>query len=137
MGALYDFEPEKLILGVIYSDRAVFDEAMELIKAEFGEFDGECEEFSFSDEFSTYYDEELGGKGIRKIFSFERLVDPSRHKESISLLSSKSYASYLYNVASFLFWVCIFFTRQFKIACFPKFIELIFEICTTVCGTLQ
>ena len=81
MGALYDFEPEKLILGVIYSDRVVFDEAMELIKAEFGEFDGECEEFSFSDEFSTYYDEELGGKGLRKIFSFERLVDPSRQVE--------------------------------------------------------
>ena len=81
MGAIYDFEPEKLILGVIYSDKAVFDEAMILIKKEFGDIDGECEEFSFSDEFSTYYDEELGGKGVRKIYSFEILVDPARQAE--------------------------------------------------------
>ena len=37
--------------------------------------------FSFSDDFSTYYDEELGGKGQRLIFSFKNLVDPSRQAE--------------------------------------------------------
>ena len=81
MGALYDFEPEKLILGVIYNDKAVFDEAMTLVKERFGEFDDECEEFSFSEEFSTYYDGELGGKGIRKIYSFEGLIDPALQVE--------------------------------------------------------
>lgn len=81
MGAIYDFEPEKLILGVIYSDNAVFEEAMTLVKEKFGEFDDECEEFSFSEDFSTYYDEELGGRGIRKIYSFEKLVDPARQVE--------------------------------------------------------
>ena len=81
MGAIYDFEPEKLILGVIYSDRTVFDEAMKIITDRFGEFDGQCEEFSFSEEFSTYYDEELGGKGIRRIYSFKELVDPARQVE--------------------------------------------------------
>ena len=81
MGAIYDFEPEKLILGVIYNDKVVFEEAMKLLVHEFGEYDGMCEEFSFSDEFSTYYDEELGGKGIRRIYSFEKLVDPARQAE--------------------------------------------------------
>ena len=81
MGAIYDFEPVKLILGVIYSDEEVFAKAMELFKKEFGETDAECEEFSFSDEFSTYYDEELGGKGRRRIYSFETLVDPARQVE--------------------------------------------------------
>ena len=81
MGAIYDFEPEKLIIGVIYSDKTVFDEAIELLKKEFGDFDSMCEEFSFSDDFSTYYDEELGGKGIRRIYSFEKLVDPARQAE--------------------------------------------------------
>ena len=81
MGAIYDFEPEKLILGVIYSDKAVFDEAIALVKERFGEFDDECEEFSFSEDFSTYYDGELGGKGIRKIYSFEKLVDPALQVE--------------------------------------------------------
>jgi len=81
MGAIYDFEPEKLILGVIYSDKVVFDEAIALVKERFGEFDDECEEFSFSEDFSTYYDGELGGKGIRKIYSFEKLVDPALQVE--------------------------------------------------------
>lgn len=81
MGAIYDFEPEKLILGVIYSDKGVFDEAIALVKERFGEFDDECEEFSFSEDFSTYYDGELGGKGMRKIYSFEKLVDPALQVE--------------------------------------------------------
>ena len=81
MGALFDFEPEKLILGVIYSDKEVFNQAIAIIKERFGEFDAECEQFSFSEDFSTYYDEELGGKGIRKIYSFERLVDPALQVE--------------------------------------------------------
>ena len=81
MGAIFDFEAEKLIIGVIYNDKEIFNKAMELLKKEFGEWDLVCEEFSFSDDFSTYYDEELGGKGMRRIYSFERLVDPTRQAE--------------------------------------------------------
>ena len=81
MGAIYDFEPVKLILGVIYSDEEVFAKAMGLFKKEFGETDAECEEFSFSDEFSTYYDEEIGGEGLRRIYSFKELVDPARQAD--------------------------------------------------------
>lgn len=81
MGAIHEFEPEKLIIGVIYNDKEVFDAAMTLIFEKFGESDGVCEEFSFSDDFSDYYDEELGGKGTRRIYSFEKLVDPSLQAE--------------------------------------------------------
>ncbi|MBQ7333394.1 MAG: DUF4416 family protein [Clostridia bacterium] len=81
MGAIYDFEPQKLIIGIIYSDKSVFDEVLRLLKERFGETDGVCEEFSFSDDFSTYYDGELGGKGMRRIYSFENLVDPSLQAE--------------------------------------------------------
>ena len=81
MGAIIEFDKEKLIMGVIYHDKQVFDEAMKLLCDEFGETDGVCEEFSFSKEFSTYYDEELGGEGIRRIYSFEKLVDPDRQAE--------------------------------------------------------
>lgn len=77
MGKVREFEQEKLIIGVIYNDKEVFDSAMAIIYDKFGEPDGVCEEFSFSDEFSDYYDSELGGKGIRRIYSFEKLVDPS------------------------------------------------------------
>lgn len=81
MAAVKEFEPEKLILGVIYNDREIFDEAMRRFCERFGEPDDVSEEFSFSKEYSSYYDEELGGEGKRLIYSFERLVDPSMQVE--------------------------------------------------------
>ena len=81
MGAVYDFEYEKLIIGVIYHDEAVRDAALEILVSEFGEWEDVCEEFSFSKEFSSYYDDELGGEGLRRIYSFKTLVDPKRQAE--------------------------------------------------------
>ena len=81
MGLAEKFEKEKLIMGVIFSDREKFSEAMSAIKEAFGETDFETEEFSFSEEFSNYYDGELGGEARRIIFSFESCVDASRQAE--------------------------------------------------------
>ena len=81
MGAIYDFEEEKLIVGVIYSDATVLEQAIKMLTDAFGETDGVCEEFSFSSEFSNYYDEELGGEGLRRIYSFKDTVDPARQAE--------------------------------------------------------
>ena len=81
MGAIYDFEEEKLIVGVIYSDKETLDKAMKMLTDAFGEVDCVCEEFSFSEEFSNYYDGELGGEGLRRIYSFKNTVDPSRQAE--------------------------------------------------------
>ena len=78
MGAVFDFEKEKLIIGVIYHDEEIFKRAMDILTEEFGEIDDCSEEFSFSEEFSTYYDDEIGGEGMRRIYSFKELVDPSR-----------------------------------------------------------
>ena len=81
MGTVYEFEKEKLIIGVIYHDPKVFEDAMKAVKNEFGEIDFSCEEFSFSGEFSSYYDEELGGEGLRRIYSFKTLVEPSKQAQ--------------------------------------------------------
>ena len=81
MGAIYDFEEEKLIIGVIYHEPEILERAMAKLTEEFGPIDAVSEEFSFSEEFSTYYDEEIGGEGMRRIYSFERTVDPSRQAE--------------------------------------------------------
>ncbi len=78
MGAVYEFEKEKLIIGVIYHDKEILERAMEILTAEFGEVEAVSEEFSFSSEFSTYYDDEIGGEGFRRIYSFKDTVDPSR-----------------------------------------------------------
>lgn len=77
MGLAESFESEKLIMGVIFHDRKIFDTAYNRLKERFGNIDFATEEFSFSDEFSSYYDEEIGGEARRIIFSFEKLVNPS------------------------------------------------------------
>ena len=88
MGEVFEFEEEKLIIGVIYNDRAVYEKAVERLVEEFGEIDGESEHFSFSREFSDYYDGELGGEGQRVIFSFRDTVAPDRQAE-IKLLTNQ------------------------------------------------
>ena len=81
MGQVYDFEEEKLIVGVIYNDPRVYDEAIRMLVEDFGEIEAESEHFSFSREFSDYYDEEIGGEGMRVILSFKRTVAPERQAE--------------------------------------------------------
>jgi hypothetical protein len=81
VGQIYDFEKEKLIVGVIYNDMDVYDKALKMLTDAFGEIDGESERFSFSEEFSNYYDNELGGEGLRVIFSFKEHVDASKQAE--------------------------------------------------------
>ena len=81
MGAALEFEKEKLIIGVIYHDEEVLREAMRILVDEFGELDLVSEEFSFSGEFSTYYDDELGGEGLRRIYSFKETVAPDRQAD--------------------------------------------------------
>ena len=65
MAKIQDFEPEKLIIGVIYHDKEILDSAIEILTEKFGEIDAVSDEFSFSKEFSSYYDEEIGGEGLR------------------------------------------------------------------------
>ena len=77
MGAALDFEKEKLIIGFIYSTDENYERALKIMTDKFGPVDFETEEFSFTNEFSDYYDDELGGEARRKILSFERLVDPT------------------------------------------------------------
>jgi hypothetical protein len=81
MATPHEFEKEKLICGIIYHDKEILGEALKLLTDEFGPIDFECEEFSFSKEYSGYYDGELGGEGMRRICSFERLADPSLQAE--------------------------------------------------------
>lgn len=81
MGAVYEFEKEKLIIGVIYHEKEVLDRALKILTAELGEVDAVSEEFSFSKDFSTYYDDEIGGEGLRRIYSFRQTVDPARQAD--------------------------------------------------------
>ena len=77
MGKAEGFEKEKLIMGIIFPTDELYEKILAILRERFGEIDFMTEEFSFSEEFSNYYDEEIGGEARRRILSFERLVDPS------------------------------------------------------------
>ena len=81
MGATFSFEREKLVIGVIFHDEDVLSRVLSILTEKFGEIDDVSDEYSFSSGYSTYYDGELGGEGRRRIYSFERLVDPSLQAE--------------------------------------------------------
>lgn len=81
MGAVFEFEDEKLIMGIIYHDTQVLSRALEILISDFGEIEDSTEDFSFSREFSDYYDGELGGEGLRRIVSFKKTVNPERQAE--------------------------------------------------------
>ncbi len=77
MGALGTFEKEKLVIGIIYHEKDTLENAIAMLREKFGEIDFVSEEYSFSREYSSYYDDELGGEGKRFLISFEKCVDPS------------------------------------------------------------
>lgn len=81
MGQIHKFQKEKLIVGVIFHDEEVLEKALEKLKEKFGEWDMVSPDYSFSENFSTYYDSELGGEGTRRIYSFENTVDPDMQAE--------------------------------------------------------
>ena len=75
MGTAHNFEPEKLICAVLYTDPQTADRAIECLKAEYGGTDLESERYCFS-EISPYYDGEMGGKVYRRLLSFAECRDP-------------------------------------------------------------
>ena len=81
MGLAEPFEKEKLIVGIIYTTDEQYEKIIEILEDKFGSIDFMTEEFSFSEEFSDYYDEELGGAARRKILSFDTLIEPERQAE--------------------------------------------------------
>ncbi|MBO5879768.1 MAG: DUF4416 family protein [Clostridia bacterium] len=81
MGKIHEFQKEKLIIGVIFFDEQVLTAALEKLKEKFGDWDMVSPDYSFSDGYSTYYDSELGGKGTRRIYSFETTVEPDMQAE--------------------------------------------------------
>lgn len=80
MGDIKAYEPEKLVIGVMYTTEEDFQSAMAVLRAEYGEEDTVSEEYSFSD-FSHFYDSEMDGSVNKRIISMKELVDPSRLSE--------------------------------------------------------
>lgn len=76
----------KLFASLIYVDSNVFREALDMLKAEFGEPDFLSEEFSFPG--SNYYRPEMGDIKGRKFITFREPVDPG-DLAGIKLISNR------------------------------------------------
>ncbi len=80
MGIATSFEPEKLIIAMLYTDNAIAAELQQRLIAIFGETDVVAQPYDFS-EISPYYNEEMQGRPKRLLLSFAACVDPARLAE--------------------------------------------------------
>ncbi|HDT13132.1 MAG TPA: DUF4416 family protein [Candidatus Aminicenantes bacterium] len=75
-----EFDPVKLICGVIYREGALYQEVRKRLEAEWGRADSESEAFAF--DLTGYYEDDMGGGLLRRFLSFETLVPPESLPEA-------------------------------------------------------
>lgn len=80
MGIATSFEPEKLIVAMLYTEKATADQLQQRLISIFGETDVVAQPYDFS-EISPYYNEEMQGRPKRLLMSFARCIDPARLAE--------------------------------------------------------
>jgi len=67
-------KPVKYFIGALFSSESLLKTAIEMSAAQFGRVDRESNSFSFN--WTTYYEAEMGKPLYRKLFSFEKLMTP-------------------------------------------------------------
>ena len=65
----------KLFFAILYSDEAVFTQALKDVTEKFGKMDEESSSFRF--DLTDYYEEEMGAGLEKKIVTAEKLIDKS------------------------------------------------------------
>ena len=76
MAQPFPASPVKLFVVTLHRDEGILNEAISLVKAEFGELDFVSEDFLF--EVTNYYQAEMGERLLRRFCSFERLIQPDQ-----------------------------------------------------------
>lgn len=79
MGTAYDFEPERLVLALLYPAGTELESLRSAFEDRLGPADFVGPELPFA--WTSYYEAEMGADLRRGFYSFGRLVDPSRLAE--------------------------------------------------------
>ena len=79
MGAIRQFNPVKLFIGVLVSHARLLPEVEQGLTAAFGPIDHRSDVIPF--DFTDYYEAEMGGIIDRMFFSFERLIEADQLPE--------------------------------------------------------
>ena len=74
MGRIVPVQPVTPILGVIYRDVSMVDDALMWIEHLMGDIDLHSDEYPF--DLTDHYESEMGGNLKRRFYSFDRLADP-------------------------------------------------------------
>lgn len=69
-------EPVKLIIGILAADQVCLNEAVEVITAEYGEYDLISDVYDFYQ--TDYYKDQAGENILRQFVSFKELINPGR-----------------------------------------------------------
>jgi hypothetical protein len=93
MGKIAKPEPEKLVIGFLYSDPGVYAAAKKILAGRFGPNDFESEELAFN--WTSYYREEMGDALKRRFISFKKPVDPGRLAD-IKIYTNRVEGKFLY-----------------------------------------
>jgi hypothetical protein len=76
MGTPHQPLPVKLIIGLIYTDSAVFERTRSALRRLYGEEDSESREFDFDK--TPYYEKEMGHGLRRKFISYKKLIQAEK-----------------------------------------------------------
>lgn len=76
MAEIAPVSPVKLFVVALYRDPRVLEEALGLLKSEWGETDHLSADFPFEE--TQYYEKEMGSGLVRRFYSFEPLIPPDR-----------------------------------------------------------
>lgn len=79
MGRIVPPQPVTPVLGVIYRDAAIVDDALMWVEHLMGEVEITSDEFPF--DLTDHYEGEMGPGLKRRFYAFERLADPSMLSE--------------------------------------------------------
>jgi len=79
MGAIRQFSPVKLFIGVLVANSRFIPQVEERLTAAYGAIDHRSEVIPF--DFTNYYEPEMGDLIDRVLFSFERLIEPDQLPE--------------------------------------------------------
>jgi hypothetical protein len=79
MGAIRQFTPVKLFIGVLAANSKFIPQVEERLTAAYGSIDHRSDVIPF--DFTNYYEAEMGDLIDRVFFSFERLIEPDQLPE--------------------------------------------------------
>lgn len=75
MGIVKEFEPEKLVVGIMYTNPIHYCQATRILAEIYGEIDSISDEYIFS-EFSSFYNNEMNGIVLKRFISFHECLNP-------------------------------------------------------------